>query len=276
MGVRHEAGHGHEAERAVLRIEQNLYPGDEGVIREAAAQGQIIDLAGCTARGLNLSGLSLPGLIARKANLQLCTFHESDLTGADFSYARLDQVEARSARFTRAAFARARGAGVVFDGADLTEADLTWAVFPAISLRQAELNGTMLQHAHIPRAQLQGADATNLRAGIVRAEFSDWSCATLRDAHLPLADLRGAILAHCDVTGLKAFDAKATAVDVTGTDLTRAHSLPADLVGAHSDQFRRHRSLQEVLANPTYWDTAILEQEGLDGLYRRQERRLGG
>src|SRR5690606_10399585 len=102
---------------------------------------------------------------------------EFNVSGADFRFADLAELQARGGMLNRTRLGFADLSRARLEGASLMEADLTGAVAEGVVPRDATLRGATLQTARLSRANLAGAD------------FSG-------------ADLRGADLSGANVHGL--------------------------------------------------------------------------
>jgi uncharacterized protein YjbI with pentapeptide repeats len=148
------------------------------------------DLNGADLRGRSLPSASLDGQI----------LVETDFSEAHLVSARLDDVNARHARFTRANMEGVTCMDACFDEADFSDADLYWCIAFGASFRGAKLVG----------ASLRGAD--------------------LKSADFFQADLSGADLGLDNVGG---------ATQLQGANLIGAKLVGTQLAGAQYDQLTR-------------------------------------
>ena len=174
-------------------------------------------LAAADLRGARLPGLRADGLDLRDADLRdsllagarwkACSLQDARLEGADLAGAVLrlcilDDVRAAGARLPGARIENSQARAARFDDADFTDAVLTDTDFSRASFRGAVLEnvsatGSDFRGADLRKARLRGAvlhDADLRGADLTGAEFTD--------ADLAGADLRGAVLdPTCDPMG---------------------------------------------------------------------------
>jgi uncharacterized protein YjbI with pentapeptide repeats len=171
-------------------------------VRDSVEKGE--SLAGTNLEGIELAGSILPGAILSGSILAGASFATgADLTGADLTEATLDG---------------ASGEGAVFEEAILEKCSVTGALLRGASLKKVRGRGACFDRADLTGADLEGAK-------LFKASFRD---TRLGGAHAP-----DAILAQCDVTGLRA----SGGADLTGASFFRAHGskpmwMDSDLSGA--------------------------------------------
>ncbi len=122
--------------------------------------------------------LNAPGANLSQSNWASAVIFESNLSGADFSLSKLQNVDLRRSKCVKTWFSLAD-----LTQADLREADLSNAHFTGAKLSKARLRGASLMGASLEGADLQGAD-------------------------LELCDLRGVDLSRARLGGVRLLGAR--------------------------------------------------------------------
>lgn len=231
--------------------------------------------------GLDLSGVSLPGVnLSRSTFLdanfkaakltsadfsysicQRAKFHGAHLTLADFSHTDLQQADLSKAELTRTDFSVANLQGANLSYADLRDAKLRCATLNHANLSRADLRYAKLISANLQRANLTSSDLSSTDfsgADLRKAELrqaalnrANLQGANLQGANLRWADLSGANLRWADLTG-----AKLSGANLTGADLSHATLLNTTLV--HVDLSRSNLACVD-------WTGADLSGSNLTG-----------
>ncbi|MBE9012889.1 pentapeptide repeat-containing protein [Pseudanabaenaceae cyanobacterium LEGE 13415] len=231
--------------------------------------------------GLDLSGVSLPGVnLSRSTFLnanfnaakltsadfsysvcQAANFHGANLTLADFSHSDLQAANLSKAELTRTDFSVAN-----LQNANLSHADLRDSKLRCVNLNRANLSRVDLKYAKLISANLQsanltssdlsstdlsGADLRNAELRQATLNRANLQGANLQGANLRWADLSGANLRWADLTG-----AKLSGANLTGADLSHATLLDATLV--HVDLTRSNLAFVD-------WRGADLSGSNLTG-----------
>jgi uncharacterized protein YjbI with pentapeptide repeats len=185
------------------------------------------DWTGALLSGQLFHKLDLRGMRWPEADLSVCNFLTSDLSGVDMHGANLAAATFATCRLDGARLMGAQCVGAVtvkdtsLAGADLSQANLRNFNFGGCDLRGAKLVRAVLDGANLCEAQLEGADlrlasakgALLRKAGCANALLSgvDFSDAVLQGANLRGADLRrsnlfGADLSRVRLDGSTSFD----------------------------------------------------------------------
>ena len=119
-------------------------------------------LASCDFRGSQMKNVAYMG--------------KTDLQGADFSDAALENVSFKDLKLNGASFERATMASVLLSGADLTSVNMNYVHAPQIQIAEAKLLNAKLQDANLMECRF---DSSNLlgtdfsRANLFSASFTD-------------------------------------------------------------------------------------------------------
>jgi uncharacterized protein YjbI with pentapeptide repeats len=229
------AGPASEAGEGVQESEQDQPPSPESVCARVE-KGE--SLAGTNLEGIELAGSILPGAILSGSILAGASFAAAALEGADLRGANLAGADLRGAKLVGARLDEADLTGADLTGADLTEATLDdasgeGAVFEEAILEKCSLTGALLRGASLKKVRGRGACFD--RADLTGADLEGAKLfkASFRDTRLGGAHAPDAILAQCDVTGLRA----SGGADLSGASFFRAHGskpmwMDSDLSGA--------------------------------------------
>jgi uncharacterized protein YjbI with pentapeptide repeats len=180
-----------------------------GAILELA-QLDLADMGGADLTHANLASAHLLGVTLVSANLTEARLTYADLTAADLSSARLFGAELTGANLSRASLRDAYMHGAKLTGAKVTDADLYGADLTGANLYRAQLTSADLARANLVGAYLYG---TNLTA----ADLTD---AHLAGAHLADANLTRANLTRAHLAGAYLAGADLTGANLAGADLT--------------------------------------------------------
>jgi len=220
------------------------------LIKENGGKAQGLDLSGkvfedgIDLRKLARSGISLSGIILKKADLRNAHLELDDLEGAHLEGADLRGAHLEKAHLWGAYLGKAHLEGANLEGAYLVYADLE-----AADLERANLEGAYLVDAHLEgtdleRANLEGAD--------------------LRDTHLEKAHLWGAYLGKAHLWRAHLEGADLRNAHLEGADLRNAHLEAADLRDAHLEA--AHLGDTEFFSDTRLenvdWGNYILGEEG--------------
>lgn len=146
-------------------------------------------LSGSYFYGSVFEDLDLRKLKAREINAVSLTFHNSDLSEADFSYSDISKL--KITRWTR-------GDQINFTGAYLTGSDFSFTEFKAPDFYQAYMKNVSLYKVIWPQANLSGAVL----------QSADLTYAKLQYANLTEANLTAAVLSHADLSYANLLNAK--------------------------------------------------------------------
>ena len=190
------------------------------------------DLSEVRAEELLVHGGAIVGMRAMGALLDQSMFVKVDLTGTDFSAARMHRVT----------FIGVQAKGLVARGTIMTKAifvegcDLTGADFTGANCAFANFRGTCLAGARFDGAVLDGADFSD--CDLTGASFD---LASGREARFVVADLRGAAMTRSDLRG-----ASLARADIRGANLSDASLYEADLARIHADAATRYDRVQRT------------------------------
>lgn len=181
----------------------------------------LADWRSVQAEGLLFHKAVLKDMVMSRCQLMQPTFVECDVSGVDFSAARLDtatfvKCTGVGTRFAQASLERA----VFVDGCDFSAADFTQARMKGVNLR-----GTRLVQAHLNEAQLDEADLSESDC-----TEADLTGATLRGALLIKTRLERGVMA-----GANLMNAIAQRADLRGCTLRGANLYGSDLSRVQMD-----------------------------------------
>jgi uncharacterized protein YjbI with pentapeptide repeats len=205
-------------------------------------------------------------LLADKASFDGEDFSAVDLSGLDFSGAKLaeglfDDADLHGCLFTGAdlkgaQLGRANLARAVLDGADLAGADLTAAKLTGASFVGANLEGTVFSEVSAADAIFRSAkgDGPSFAGGdFTRADFSD---ASLPSADFTAATIDGAVFARMIAPELAIFDVVGKDAIFNDAQIPRARAAGARLTGG---------SLRRLVAPGSVWEGATLDRSTFFG-----------
>jgi len=233
-----------------------------------------VDLSGCTFNDCDLSGADLQQATLNKTIFQRCRLEQATLSearfatayatqsgfaGADFKGADLEQTQ-----FTECAFNDVNMDAANLNQASFQRCDLSGAHLVGARLSKSRFHACQLNHAQMRGADLQGASwsktegqAIELSAGNlrnwrldqdcrlpgIRLDDADMSDASLQGAVLSAASLRGvtlnnALVSRCDLSDSDGYHLFAHGADFTGSDLSRARWVGANLLDARLRKVR--------------------------------------
>ncbi len=195
-------------------------------------------LNGATLRGAILNGVwGWPSAILREADFSGLDFRANnlmdlrgkDLTGANFTGARMNGVGLEGATLTGANFTGARMRGIDLVGATLIGANLSGADLTGARLDRTTLTGVRgmatatLTRADFNHANLSGTDLSGANLSNTFLINADLKRANLANANLTSAYLDGAYLVRANLTGANLSHAEFTGADIRRANLTGAH-----------------------------------------------------
>jgi uncharacterized protein YjbI with pentapeptide repeats len=122
---------------------------------------------------------------------------------------------------------RSKDSARLLRGSTLSHAKLSGAHLPNADLGDAELSGADLSNALLVNANLIGADLSGADLSKALLDNADLV------AHLPNADLSGANLIGADLSEANLIGADLSEANLIGADLSRADLIGADLIGAN-------------------------------------------
>jgi uncharacterized protein YjbI with pentapeptide repeats len=183
-----------------IRLDKALYPGDEGVLREAIATGRPIDASGCALRGLNCNGMDLRHMNAKGADLTGCSFVEANLSHANWTRARANQVDCTGATFDHACLERVIGKQLICTKASAQHVDASCAILAGSDWSQANLSHTTFYGADLRLAMCAHAVVNHTVFGYIRGLGMQLNGATGASPQFNLSDMRGAGLVHAAFT----------------------------------------------------------------------------
>ena len=154
-------------------------------------------LARCT-----FQEVSLREVIFTRADLEWATFIKCDMSGLDFSGARLDNATLYESVADDANLAGVHAKALRVVGASsMKRVDFTGAVLDRATMREVSFEGADFSGAKLNEADLSKADFTGARLYRVVARQSMWIRACLRGAMAVSIDLFDAIVEKADLRG---------------------------------------------------------------------------
>ncbi len=197
--------------------------------------------------GLDLSGLSLPGINLAEAMLDGALFVKTDLSGAN-----LKKALAPNTDFTKA---------------DLSKTDLTMGVFTKAKLKKAQFKGarlyqTLLQDADLTKANFQEADlnmAMIQNCPLSKASFidSDIYLTTFHASPMVKADFRKARLRKSIIRML---DCSKVQFDEASLNDVMLHQATGEKVSFHRADLTRFRSSNQTQLPGADFTGAIMHE----------------
>jgi len=191
-----------------------------------------LDLSGLNFTGARLSRASLAGATLRGSVLTRASLRDANLAGADLTDATITGADCSEADFTNA----------MLDGADLSRSMLTAAVFSKASLKKASLQA-VTGHG----ADFTGADLTSANLRQNRLTQPDFRAATLA-----AADFTAAVMPHATLEETRAEGILMTGADVSG------------LRAGRGADFSRG-DFRNLVADRSQWEHAILHDAQFQG-----------
>ncbi|MBW4442897.1 MAG: pentapeptide repeat-containing protein [Plectolyngbya sp. WJT66-NPBG17] len=188
--------------------------------------------------GLNLNGVSLPGVNLSRSTFLNANFKAAKLTSADFSHSISQNASFHGANLTLADFSNADLQHADFSKAELTRTDFSAANLQEANLSYADLRDAKLRCANLNRANLSRADLRHAKlvsANLQHANLtsSDLSSTDLSGADLRYAELRQVALNRANLQGANLQGANLRWVDLSGANLRWADLTGAKLSGAN-------------------------------------------
>ncbi|MGG6264603.1 pentapeptide repeat-containing protein [Leptolyngbya sp. AN03gr2] len=188
--------------------------------------------------GINLSGVSLPGVNLSRSTFLNANFNAAKLTSADFSHSICPAANFHGANLTLADFSHTDLQGADLSKAELTRTDFSVANLQEANLSYADLRDSKLRCVNLNRANLSRADlkyAKLISANLQRTNFtsSDLSSTDLSGADLRHAELRQATLNRANLQGANLQGANLRWADLSGANLRWADLTGAKLSGAN-------------------------------------------
>jgi uncharacterized protein YjbI with pentapeptide repeats len=183
---------------------------------------------------LDLTGVSLPGVILQRADFSNSRFAKAVLAKADLSNCLLREADL---------------SGANLDQADLSAADLFRSKAAGASFKQARLQSSLCQEADLTDAQLQVADLSE--ADLLMADLSG---ANLAGANLTSANLEAAVLKNTNLSLARLSGANLKDGDFADSNWWRARGLSsADLVNLTKDFPPSTNATAELRADFKTW-----------------------
>jgi uncharacterized protein YjbI with pentapeptide repeats len=212
-----------------------------------------LDLSGADFSQAKLAGSDLSGANLFQTNLSLADLRKADLSGADLTYADLSNAKLQEATLSKAKLM----------GANLVAANLSRAVAIEANLNQADLGDAIAAGADLSRVDLSMAELPCIdlrRATLNDADLSDSILqeANLAGASLMRADLSRVTLARADLTRAQLSNAKLVETDLSWTTLSRATLIEANLALA---DFTRAKLAKAVLCRANLTGVRFLETD---------------
>lgn len=152
-------------------------------------------------RNINLSGMSLTGVIFEKTDLTRANLKRANLYRANLNQVNLCNADLDLATLSRANLQRANLSGATLISGNLILADLRGANLSRARLNLAEMTGCRLRQANLHQANLAEADLSRsklFRANLTSANFSK---ANLTGAHLKSVQAQAANFTGATLTG---------------------------------------------------------------------------
>jgi uncharacterized protein YjbI with pentapeptide repeats len=184
------------------------------------------DLRGANLTKVNLSDANLSGANLADAKLGGAVFNDANLSDTELNGADLADAQLRRANLRRANLTDARCENADFSNATLLGARLRRARMTSLS--GAELSDADLQEANLGGADLSGAKLR--RANLANANLID---ADFFDANLQSGNFNGAYLSGANLRGASVRDADFGGADLGGAQLSGADLRNATFVGAN-------------------------------------------
>ena len=177
---------------------------DQAEIDRLASLGEPVTLRECSAEGVDLGGLDLPGWV-------------------------FDRCDLREGRCRTAGLGRSRWISCKLSGADFTRADLADAVFECCTVTNVKFQGAKLRGCGFDACRLTGADFNQCRAFDVHFSESNLAFALLPGFSFRKARLVGVNLADADLTDCDFRGAELERCNLSGAILDKARFDDADL-----------------------------------------------
>jgi uncharacterized protein YjbI with pentapeptide repeats len=213
--------------------------------------------------GRDLSCGRFGGTDLRRADFS----RDTNLRGADLSFAQLQGADLSEARLHGANLRDAELQGANLSNAELQGAYLVAAQLQGANLSNAQLRGAVLTHDILPiPARLQGANLSNAElqgANLREAGLQDANlgAAWLQGADLSNAQLQGANLNTAQLLGANLGSAQLQGADLSGAQLQGANLTAAQLQGAKLTRAQ----LQGAKLTSAQLRGASLKEAGLQG-----------
>ncbi|UJR23035.1 hypothetical protein I4U23_026061 [Adineta vaga] len=163
------------------------------------------------------------------SNLLGASFHQSDVTHADFSRATLTMTNFRYASATESNFMNVKMQNALFENANLTHAQLTnsdfgstrfqYSVAIEASFSRSELSTTDFSSADLSRAQMNNISARSANFYSVKAIQTDFSNSYLSNCVFLWADLSSSSFRNAFLAGTNFENANVQNVDFTDAKL---------------------------------------------------------
>jgi uncharacterized protein YjbI with pentapeptide repeats len=171
------------------------------------------DLSGGDFSQARLSSSTLTG--ARLARAKL--------VGAELSFAKFDKADLSGANLEKAVGLRASFVGANLSGAQLVSSEFSRANFAQAIMTGANLSKSDLIRSNMSGAELTGADLSKSELARVVLTSAKLSNANLSYTNLARTDLHGAVLDGVDLTGAYLY-----LTNLAGADLTRTRGLTTE------------------------------------------------
>lgn len=212
------------------------------------------DLSGRDFSGARLNFAVWTGAKLTNAVLDGAALDKADLRAVDLADASLVGARLRDADLSESQLCRANFEGGRLRAALFGNANAAQAIFVDADLRHVDLEGTDLSGANLSGADLRGA---KMRGAILRN--ADLSGARMPDVDLIDAVLDGAILNQADVAGVRWSGASVTGANLTGVlGLGAKERDGLRQLGASVDELHLERLLGRLGARPVQLGMGIL------------------
>jgi uncharacterized protein YjbI with pentapeptide repeats len=196
------------------------------------------EFAGIHLSEANLSGVNLSGADFSQARLHRTNLSLAKLSGVNFRQVICSEINFTGATLNLADFTRADLSGANLSKAELTRTKFSGANLQGANLMQADLREARLRYANLNHANFNRADLRHAKltaASLINANFtsSDLSATDLSGADLRNAELRQINLSRANLQGANLAGANLRWADLSGADLRWADLSGAKLSGAN-------------------------------------------
>lgn len=243
-----------EQQLAILRAGKDAWNAWRG---EGTGVGEAIDLSGIELNAASFGAevpriegrVDLSGINLRDADLRGSSISDVNLTGADLSYARLQD----------AVFANSCHRNVNFDGADMTHCKfwsgslpgasfwdtvLDQAVFSGADLREANFTNATMTSVNLEGAQLDGAELWRANLELANLGGASLVRANMTEINLCQANLRRCDLRYANLYAARANQGLFDEADLRFADLRRANLIDANVTEIKYNKNARYRGIR--------------------------------